>query len=110
MSLLHANSRMVENVKIVILRHHIWCLLYLLVGMFVGGDLICNRVSSGENHHRSYVCRESKNVLLGYCMLKYLLHSFRMLGYVKLPVTQHDSPVDKNSQHLHCDIFKLQVM
>lgn len=109
MSLLHANSRMVENVKI-ILRHHIWHLLYLLVGMFTGGGLICSRVSSGENHYHNYVCRECKNVLLWYCMLKYLLHSFKMFGYVKLPVTQHNIPLDKNSQRLHCGIFKLQVM
>jgi len=110
MSLLHANSRMVENVKIVILRHNIWHLLYLLVGMFTGGGLICNRVSSGENHYRSYVCGECKNVFLGYRMLKYLLLSFKMFGYVKLPITQHSTPLDKNSQHLHCGIFKLQAM
>jgi len=101
---------MVEYVKIVILRHHIWHLLYLLMGMFTGGGLICSRVSSGENHYQSYVCRECKNVLLGCCMLKYLLHSFKMFGYIKLLVTQHNIPVDKNSQHLHCDIFKLQVV
>ena len=108
--LIHSNSGMVENVKVFVLRHHICCLLYLLVGMFTGGGLIFSRISSGENHYCSYVCRKCKNVLLGYCMLKYLRHSFKMFGYVKLPVTQHNIPVDKNSQHLHCGIFKLQVM
>jgi hypothetical protein len=78
--------------------------------MFAGGGLICNRVSSGENHYRSYVCRDCKNVLLDYRMLKYLLHSFKMFGYVKLPVKQHNIPLDKNFQHLNCGIFKLHVM
>ena len=102
MSFLPANSRMVENVRIVIIRRRIWHLLFLLVGMFTGGGLICNRISSGESHYHSCVCRECKNVLY--------VHSFKMFGYVKLPVTQHNIPVDKNSWHLHCDRFKLQVM